>query len=1070
MQTIKRAQILSASAGSGKTFRLVLKYICDIIERPDRYRNILAVTFTNKATEEMKSRIINEIHRLASNQESQYLKEIIRETQLSEPQIRERALKARTKILHDYSRFTVLTIDRFFQRILRAFINELSLDLNYNIELDTALLLERSADSLIESIAKEPEIKSWLMTFAEERLEEGSKWDMRKELQVMGKELFKENIANRIKNSISKSELRDIINKLIKHDNAILQRIKTIGKDACKCMEKWGVEESDFKGKTRSFTYRFKKYADGDTAAPSATMIKATIDINEWYDNKSSSSVQAAAAELQPMLQEICTLYADNIDKINTTKILRNNYHSFALLSDLYHNIESICKQENIMVLDKTKEILSEFIDHSNAPFIYEKVGNRYDHYMIDEFQDTSVREWRNLRPLLLEALASNPEASVFIVGDIKQSIYRWRGGDWRLLNGGVERDLGSDNTEIQRLQLNYRSLKNIVDFNRILIDKVVDADNYYLNNLIDNALQNKRISESTHNSLYDIVKHAYVDNRQTAHIQSDEDGIAEVCLFDTNIVKESPFIEAIEDAISRGYRYSDIMLLVRDAGDSRRVVNALYAYKNKLTEEGRDANFNVLTSDSLTIESCDMVQFIIALFRLAVNPSDDIERGKFNGYLGRSYETQFSEEEHTLLHRIAHLSPMEAFEVIVEHFELSKKKSFIAYLQAMHEQIIAFSSNHIADIQHYLEWWAERGHKENLSVEMTDNTIEITTIHKSKGLERAVVIIPYCTWDMIPPARKKPIVWATADARHSDVASLGSYPVAYNNSMSESAFSEEYYNELVLSHVDGLNLLYVAITRAAKELYIYIEKELNKEDKPSGDINTTTPLIIKAVSTMCEAREERDTSNMLTHIRYTYGKKIASYTPKKHNTESKSTILSEYPTSTPDIAVRYPSHRYMEDGLTPGTASCRNGIMLHRVFEKAESIDDLYNTIKRMSLNGLIDNESAERLRNNIDQAMQDERAKEWFSNNWDDIKTEAEILHNGIVRRPDRVMIAGKRAVVVDYKFGSIPNSNNNKKVEEYMTLLDSMGQYDTIEGYVWYITIGHIEPIEIKKYMLL
>lgn len=1067
MQTTKRAKILSASAGSGKTFRLVLKYICDIIEHPDRYRNILAVTFTNKATEEMKSRIINEIHRLASNQESQYIKDIITETQLSEPQIRERALKARTKILHDYSRFTVLTIDRFFQRILRAFINELSLDLNYNIELDTALLLERSADNLIESIAQEPEIKDWLMAYAEERLEEGSKWDMRKELQEMGRELFKENIANRVKNSISKSELREIINKLVKHDNAILQHIKTLGEDACKCMEKWGVDPNDFKNKSRSFTHKFVKYAEGDIAAPNNTMIKAISDINEWHDDKVSDNVKAAAAELQPILQEICTLYADNIDKINTTKILRNNYHSFALLSDLYHNIESICKQENIMVLDKTKEILSEFIDHSNAPFIYEKVGNRYDHYMIDEFQDTSVREWRNLRPLLLEALASNPKASVFIVGDIKQSIYRWRGGDWRLLNGGVMQDLGKDNTDVKHLDLNYRSLKNIVDFNRILIDKVVDIDNQYLNNLIDNALQNKRISQSTHTLLYDIVKHAYVDNRQTAFIKSDENGIAEVCLFDKVLVKESPFIEAIEDAISRGYRYCDIMLLVRDSGDCRSVANALYAYKNELAAEGRDANFNVLTSDSLYIESCDIVQFIIALFRLAINPSDDIERGKFNGYLGRPYETQFSETEHTLLHRIAHLSPMEAFELIVEHFNLSERKSRIAYLQAMHEQIISFSSNHIADIQHYLEWWAERGYKENLSVEMTDNTIEITTIHKSKGLERAVVIIPYCTWDMIPPAKKKPIVWAKADDRHSDVAAIGSYPVAYNNSMGESAFSEEYYNELVMSHVDGLNLLYVAITRAAKELYIYIEKNLNPKDKKSSnDINNTTPLIVNAISSICEACEERDESNKLTRLRYTYGKKIQRHTPKQRNADSLSTLLSEYPTNTPNIAVRYPSHRYTEEGLTPGTSSCRNGIMLHRVFEKAESIDDLYATIKRMSLDCLIDNETAERLRTNIDQAMQDERTKEWFSDCWDDIKTEAEILHKGIVRRPDRVMIAGKRAVVVDYKFGNIPNNQNNEKVREYMKLLSSMGRYETIEGYVWYITIGHIEPIEMEK----
>jgi ATP-dependent exoDNAse (exonuclease V) beta subunit len=283
---------------------------------------------------------------------------------------------------------------------------------------------------------------------------------------------------------------------------------------------------------------------------------------------------------------------------------------------------------------------------------------------------------------------------------------------------------------------------------------------------------------------------------------------------------------------------------------------------------------------------------------------------------------------------------------------------------------------------------------------------------------------------------------------------------------MSESAFSEEYYNELVMSHVDGINLLYVAITRAAKELYIYIEKNLNpkKGHKESNDINDTTPLIINAISTMCKAQDERNETNELTHVRYTYGAKISHHTPKQHSTETNSTILTEYPTSIPDIAVCYPSHRYIEEGLTPGTTQCRTGIMLHRIFEKAESIDDLYNAIKRMSLDCLIDNETAERLRNNIDQAMQDKCAKEWFSDRWDDIKTEAEILQNGIVRRPDRVMIAGKRAIVVDYKFGDKRSNVYRKQMSEYMRLLADMGKYSQIEGYVWYISLGEIENVEL------
>ncbi|MBR5197317.1 MAG: UvrD-helicase domain-containing protein, partial [Alistipes sp.] len=434
---MKRAKILSASAGSGKTYQLVLKYICDIIERPERYRNILAVTFTNKATEEMKSRILREIHLLASGAKSPYVESICSTLGISEDRARERALTARTKILHDFSRFSVLTIDRFFQRILRAFIKELGLDLNYNIELDTSLLLERSADILVESIAKNQDIRDWLVQYAEERLGDGTRWDMRKDLCTLGKELFKENAAKRMKGTITKDRLHAVVNQMIEVSNKCKQRIKMLASDAITTIERNGLTASDFIGGTRSFVFSFYAYASGELKAPTAKMLKAAESVNEWYKKGASGNVMTTAEELQPMLAEICQLYTDNIEHINTTDLIRDNYRSFALLADLQGNIDTICDEENIMILSETKDILSEFINDndSNAPFIYEKVGNRYDHYMIDEFQDTSVREWSNMLPLLREALASNEEASVFIVGDIKQSIYRWRGGDWRLLN-----------------------------------------------------------------------------------------------------------------------------------------------------------------------------------------------------------------------------------------------------------------------------------------------------------------------------------------------------------------------------------------------------------------------------------------------------------------------------------------------------------------------------------------------------------------------------------------------------------------------------------------------------------
>lgn len=1060
MQTTKRAKIISASAGSGKTYSLVLKYICDIIERPDRYRNILAVTFTNKATEEMKSRIIKEIHLLASNQPSEYLANIIAKTQHSEAHIRAMALKARTKILHDYSRFTILTIDRFFQRILRAFINELSLDLNYNIELDVSMLLERSADTLIENIAKEDDIKDWLLEFAEERLNDGNRWDMRRDLRTLGEELFKEGGAKRMNPDLTKAQLRDVINKLVVHDNAVLKRIQELGEGAVKYLNDHGISPDEYSGQSRSFVYNFAKYAVGELKPPTDKMLKAANNIEEWRTKGTSAAAMAAAGVLIDNLNEICRLYNDNIEHINTTKLLRDNYRSFALLADLYRSLDDICKQENLMVLDKTKEILSKFIDQSNAPFIYEKVGTRFDHYMIDEFQDTSLREWHNLLPLLLEALASNPEASVFIVGDIKQSIYRWRGGDWRLLNSGVVEDLGAENIEIDRPTLNYRSLSNIVDFNRELIANIVTKDNYHLNTILDNALSNNKITQSTHATLYDITKRAYVDNNQTAATNSSEKGIAEVCIFDPKVT-DSPFIEAIEDAISRGYRYRDILILVRGSSDGRKVAEALYAYKNKRFTDNNETSFNILTSDSLTIDSSNVVKFIISVFYLALNPANDIERGVYNGFLNHPFHRVFDDDDLALFSHLAHLSLIESFEVIVERFGLHSSKADIVYIQAMHEQILSFANSHIADIQHYLAWWEERGYKETLSVEMTDDTIEITTIHKAKGLERAVVIIPYCKWSMIPVASKSPLVWAKANGSNSTAAEIGDFPVIYGNVMESSAFSEEYYNELVMSHIDGLNMLYVAITRAANELYMYIPKNLNTKTKSSSaTISDTTPLIVDAVSTLSEATKQYSADGSVERICYSYGSKISHYIPKQKRSSSKSIILSEYPTSSPSIVIRHPSSRYSEEGLIPGSEACRNGIILHSVLESAITEADLHLAIKHLELDCRIGTREIKRLKHNIERAMYNESVREWFSDVWDEVHTETGIISRQIVRRPDRVMIAKDRAVVVDYKFGFKIDDSHTKQVKEYMSLLEDMHTYSKIEGYVWYVNLDHIE----------
>lgn len=1054
---MKRAKILSASAGSGKTYQLALKYMCDIIEHPEHYRNILAVTFTNKATEEMKSRILSEIHVLASGAKSKYIANISAALGMSEEKIRERALIARTRILHDFSRFSVLTIDRFFQRILRAFIKELGLDLNYNIELDATLLLERSADALVESIAENKDVRRWLLEFAEERVSDGTRWDMRDELSRLGEELFQENGAKMMNMSLKKEDIRRAVRALIDVSDAKTNHIKQLAKDAMAIMREYGLNPSDFKGKSRSIATCFVRYASGELKLATDAMRAACEERSAWYNAKDASGgVIAATERLMPILREIMSCVGDAIKSAGTANIIKSGYRSFALLADLQQNITNICKEENIMILSKTKDLLSEFIDDSNAPFIYEKVGSRYDHYMIDEFQDTSVREWRNMLPLLKEALASNDKASVFIVGDIKQSIYRWRGGDWRLLNSVAIDDLGRDNTEVIPLKENYRSLERVVTFNNMLIEKVVEADNKRLNDIVDGALHARGITQGTHQELYDILAKAYSGHTQHAVSKDKDKGYVEVCAYDSAEV-DSPFIGAIESAIERGYKYRDILILVRKGADAERVADILFEYKERKFGATGEVGFNILLPDKLTLESCDIVEFVVSVLRLAVNERNDVERGVYNRFLGYPIDREFGDDEHALLRRVVHLSPMEAFEVIVAHFHLHERKQGIAFLQALHEQIISFSTSRVADIQHYLTWWDERGKMESVKVEMTDDTIEVTTVHKAKGLERAVVIIPYARFTLEPSPNLNSIVWSKTE--NSDI---GNFPVKYGKPMESSTYAEDYYKERVMSHVDGINILYVAITRASRELYMYVPVTLN--GKAHGEsVPSTTPLILDALPQICPAPERIVEEDVVLYDRYRYGELTTATTEQHNDTDTEYLLLEDYVTNQPTVKVRYPSSRFVDEGIKAGGKSSTMGIRLHGIFERAKDAHDLREAIRRMMLDCLIQENEAITLQHNVDEALSEPRVNEWFNGQWDDVRIEAAIAcRDDRSRRPDRVMIKGDRAVVVDYKFGEHKSADYNHQVRRYMSLLREMGRYNQIEGYVWYIMLGEVEEV--------
>ncbi|MFI3247505.1 MAG: UvrD-helicase domain-containing protein [Rikenellaceae bacterium] len=1039
-----KASIYNASAGSGKTYRLAYKYVRDVVEEPQLYRNILAVTFTNKATEEMKRRILQQIHTLAAGQKSSYLNSLMEELGKSEAQVRHNAMMARTMILHDYSRFTILTIDTFFQRVLRAFIQELGIDIGYNLEIESSTIVTQGADALIEQITTDKALRKWLMAFVQERIDEGRKWDVREGILSLSGELFDEQAREALESSMSKEELMGVIADEARKAKERADALQSLGVRAMEIITSAGLTCDDFKYKDKSGVQIFRKVAAGELPEIGKRNLDWAESEDLWCTKKSDAIPLVPL--LQPLLREIIERYNDDHKVMNTSKLLRENYRSFALLADLYRTTQQICQEQNTMLLNQTSRILEEFIRENDAPFIYEKVGNKFSRFMIDEFQDTSRREWNNFLPLLRNTISQSTkdQCSVLIVGDIKQSIYRWRGGDWRILRTDAQRELGEGDTEVINMDDNYRSLPNIVNFNNEIISQVVKLENVELGAELATAYNNETISKECFKQLNGVLPRAYEGHAQTPQKRAESDGFVEILTYED----EPPIMDRICDAIDRGFKPCDIMILTRSNPQATNIAQILLAFKRQ--SEDPKYRFDVMTQQALIVGYAPVSQFIIAVLRLALNPDDTLQRAIYNKFLKRSHlDNPIEDRELKLLSSIRMFAPIEAFEMIVMEYDLDQDVSNIAYLQAIHEQIIAFSNNRIGDIALFLEWWEQKGSTKSLNVERSENAIEIMTIHKAKGLEKKVVIIPYCNWSRDP--RTNSIVWA--EGRND--SKIGAFPIHYKNNMANSEFAEDYFREKVYSHIDSVNMLYVALTRAVESLHIFIPTKVSK----SGERIATNigKLLLDSIPDLA-TQPHKVTDDQ--YISYQFGKLAKPTKGGNEEESSEPLIMDQYKSSPTELHLRMPSKRYREDDEF---APREVGILMHKAFEQASSREQIFSNVETMLKNGHINAIEHKLLLHSIEEALQEQRAVEWFDGEWDQVRNECEIIRPGSdgSRRPDRVMIKGDRAVIVDYKFGEIRSKNNIRQMERYISLMRDMG-YRDVEGYIWYIRQGEIVTV--------
>ncbi len=1051
MQTDKRARILSASAGSGKTYRLAYKYILDTLryyeDKPYLYRAVLAVTFTNKATEEMKSRILNRYAELATDpSKSEYIGDLRRDLPLSDEEYARRAKSILKRILHDYSHFTVLTIDKFFQRIMRAFVKELGVDVNYNLQIKSDDVVSQSADALIESIRSDEELQQWMVEYARETIEEDRKWnEIRENILSIGKQAIGDKSRDALQSTTTKKQLKEVTFATRQRINEAVNKMAELGNKALTIIKEAGVDLDSFNGRAGGFISTFTKAKNKCLNSIGNTAYSVLSGKKDWYSKETAKTPVASVIDtitpsLSGLLNEICGIF-DSTLKLRTMEgILWSKFRSFALLKDIYAKIQEVCQTENMMLLSETKNLLTELIKDNDTPFIYEKTGNRFERYMIDEFQDTSLREWNNFIPLLLNAMAMAEDEAIFIVGDVKQAIYRWRGGDWRILHSGVQEALGKANTHTEQMEDNWRSREAVVEFNNNTIKEIVAKLNSSLNAELLTALEEKVIKETTYNTLYDTIYNAYSSCKQVARkIDAAKQGYVRVESYED----VPDIISYIEDAIARGYDYSDIMILHRKGKEITRTAELLLEYKRQSGKE-----FNIKTKESLVVGRADIAKFIIALLRLTQDSSDRLSIAIVNQYLRRSYHDRLSEEELTRLSHLSQLSVEQAFEHIVKAYSLHERGDEIAYLQALHNIVIAFSTAKSADIALFLKEWDATLHSNSLVVEDNKNTIELTTIHTAKGLERKIIIIPYCHWTFTFE-RTEVTIWSKLDPKSTpkEYAALDYFPVPFSPMITNTIFSDTYYTERVYSYVDSLNILYVALTRAVDELYICI-KERNLKGENVG---------AKLWATL-------DCDGDATY--YEAGARTPKQLKVKKDDEPKveNIILDNYPTTDEMVAMRLPLQRYFEQSEDEHSPR-RIGILMHNILSSAQSLNDVEEAIDDAHRAGRIDAVQRDELRAIVEKELRRDEAQEWFNGDWERVYNECDIIHDkGSVvgqSRPDRVMVKGQRAVIVDYKFGAEKLKIYRQKMEYYKELISRMG-YTDVEGYLWYLTRSEIEKV--------
>jgi len=1053
----KLFQIYRSSAGSGKTRTLAKEYLKLALRfRSDYFKHILAVTFTNKSTQEMKDRIMQYLNAFASGKANELAQELQKELGLDTPTFQNYARDVQAEILHHYHQFSISTIDAFFQKVIRSFTREAGILGDYQLEVENDDVLEQVISNLIAELGSDEQLTNWIVELALQNLENDRSWDMRNSLASFANEIFREefrvvdeNNTRALQKNFFPDALKALREKKFGFVNFIRKSIqKTLGD-----IHAAGFTTEDFKysGGVHNF---FEKFVNLSSVKDFNEKEKGSRPDNEYQSSKNwPSKDHPRAKEMMKLadekwiaqLNEVLDFRKKDFQVALSAELALDNFYAFGLLTDISRKLGEYKKENNLMLLADAPQFLNGIIRDSDTPFIYEKSGSFYRNFLIDEFQDTSGLQWKNFQPLLTNSLDSGHRS--LIVGDVKQAVYRWRGGDQRLLLQAKDA-IGKHRAHEESLKNNFRSALEIVSFNNELF-KVASEIASLETGMPLSSGEYEDVEQKPFKTDHGFVRVKFLPDEFDAKW-------ADLALEQT--------VLQIEELQNKGIRPQEIALLVRRNDEGEKIISHLIEHKN--SENAKPGcNYDVVSSESLRIDSAASVNLLVSTLTYLLNPQDDIARAQLAYEYARQIDDDkplsevFVESNFVTIENILpvefvrrklllkKLPLFELTETLIEIFDLTHNTGEIPYLLAFQDLVLEFAYRERNNIGAFLTWWNDNKYKKSIVAPATAEAMQLFTIHKAKGLQFKYVIIPFCSWS-IDHDSIRPNLWVKSDT--SLFNNIGYLPVRYSSILKESLFDEDYTEEHSRVFLDNFNLLYVAMTRAEKGLIIF---------GPDPSVPRTFKASVARI--VYEALEKSTVLsqqwNSKTKV-FLLGKIEVSQEDGVKSIGPKTVSLKNYGTSSwrAKLVIKHSSHVPIGSEETEQRKKINYGIYLHTAFAHMHYTDDIARAISRLESEGNINADEKEILTQRVDELMKNPQVADWFSTKWRVQNEVHSLLPGGKEYRIDRLLIKDKQAVVIDFKTGE-QRKEDQKQMNEYCSILNQMGFQ--AEGYLLYMADGEV-----------